>query len=526
MIDLRRAKQTGLQTCDYNAEFREIIEREFPNLEGRQSPETRIFWEGGDTTHAEKAIKLASRFGIKLMPWQADEVRLALSVGSDGKWAHSDIILLCPRQNGKSLILEAIILYRLFVMSHQIVFSAHQWRTAKSIRNRLFKRIKSKPWAMRRLVRNTASAGEAEMETSEGGKIQFTTRSNDMGRGFDRIDLLMADEAYNLDSGEMDAVAPTQLAADDPQTFFTSSAVNEAKHPKGEVLSRMRERALSGEDETVLFSEYRAPDGLELDDPESWKLANPSYGVVATQKKVKSIRSKLSDDGFEVEMLGWGRWFQKTSESDDFVPIIDLEDWDKCAVDAPHGGNTCFSAEVSPDAELASMVVALGSEESVYVSLGPAREFDRGKLVDSIARNVDQYDPVAVVIDPTGPNSTLVDPLVAHGIEPESPSGGQTSQAYELFLAMFREGKIRHDGNPRWREALLVMEERSRNGRYRAIDRFSGDVGCFIAASLAVWGLLKFTPQELKATDVHSKKKYVGSAVTSRVKQASLSMSF
>ena len=167
---------------DYNARFREIIDREFPGLEGRQEPERIVCDLGGDRHHGEKALKLAKSFGMKLMPWQEEQVLLALSVDADGHWLHPDVVLICPRQNGKSLILEVIVLYRLFKMGHQIVFSAHQWRTAKSIRNRIWKRIKSRPWAARRLVRNTASAGEAEMETSDGGKVQFSTRSNDMGR--------------------------------------------------------------------------------------------------------------------------------------------------------------------------------------------------------------------------------------------------------------------------------------------------------------------------------------------------------
>ena len=206
------------------------------------------------------------------MPWQREQVLLALAVDEDGNWLHSDVVLICPRQNGKSLILEIIVLYRMFVMNHQIVFTAQQWKTAKSLRNRLWKRIKSRAWASRRLVRNTASAGEAEMEVESGGKLQFSTRSNDFGRGFDEIDLLLLDEAYNLDSGELDAVAPIQLAAADPQTYYTSSAVNQSKHPKGEELSKVREVALSGDAEGMLFAEFAAPEGMDPDDPATLSL--------------------------------------------------------------------------------------------------------------------------------------------------------------------------------------------------------------------------------------------------------------
>ena len=136
-------RKTGSRGSDYNAEFREIIDREFPGLEGRQSPQEYVYADGGDFTHGEKAVELARRFGIKLIPWQREQVLRALAIDTEGHWLHQDIVLLCPRQNGKSLILEVVILYRLFVLHHQIVFSAHQWRTAKSIRNRIWKKIKS-----------------------------------------------------------------------------------------------------------------------------------------------------------------------------------------------------------------------------------------------------------------------------------------------------------------------------------------------------------------------------------------------
>ena len=184
MIVEQLEKQTrSLTSEEANARFKEIIEREFPELEGRQTPERFVCEQSGNLEHGEKAIKLAQSFGINPMPWQREQILYALAVGEDGKWLHSDYVLICPRQNGKSLILEIILLYRLFKLNHQIVFSAHQWRTAKSIRNRLWKRIKSRPWAARRLVRNTASAGEAEMETADGGKDGRLERRDVAGPG-------------------------------------------------------------------------------------------------------------------------------------------------------------------------------------------------------------------------------------------------------------------------------------------------------------------------------------------------------
>lgn len=524
MTEVRKGKQTRSQTCrDYNAEFAEIIAAEFPELTGRQSPEFLVCREGGDFTHGEKALKLAKSFGINPMPWQREQVLLALAVDEDGNWLHSDVVLICPRQNGKSLILEIIVLYRMFVMNHQIVFTAQQWKTAKSLRNRLWKRIKSRAWASRRLVRNTASAGEAEMEVESGGKLQFSTRSNDFGRGFDEIDLLLLDEAYNLDSGELDAVAPIQLAAADPQTYYTSSAVNQSKHPKGEELSKVREVALSGDAERMLFAEFAAPEGMDPDDPATWPWANPSYGVIATEKKTRSLRNKLSDVGFEVEMLGWGRWYQTAGSSED-SGLVSVSEWQARVIadpaDLEAAGDACMALDSTPDGELVGLVAANSHGNGmVHVSAAPLSEFNREEVVAAIRAAVELNDPLGVVLDPSGPVSTLVDPLEGAGVAPEQVNGGQVSQAYELFLRMVDEGRITNDGDPRWVEQLAVAQERSKGGRYRSLDRYASQVPLVVAATLAVWGLQEFSIPEVVPV-VKRQKRFVGqSRVVPRVER-------
>lgn len=531
MIADSGAKKTTLSlTEDYNARFREIIDREFPTLEGRQEPERLVCDRGGDRHHGDAAVKLALSFGIKLMPWQEEQVQLALSVDEEGHWLHPDVVLICPRQNGKSLILEVIVLYRLFKLNHQIVFSAHQWRTAKSIRNRIWKRIKSRPWAARRLVRNTASAGEAEMETAKGGKVQFSTRSNDMGRGFDEIDLLIIDEAYNLDSGEMDAVAPTQLAAKDPQTYYTSSAVNEFKHPKGEELSKVRHRALGGESEGLLFSEFAAPEGMDPDDPLTWIMANPSYGIVANEKKTRSLKGKLTDVGFEVEMLGWGRWFALGSESGDSMTLIDLDQWGLKSAPAPKVQRLCgLGADFTPDGESVGLVSAIADGDRFWLSLAPIEEFARVELVESISRTIKVNStvgpvPVAVGVDPTGPGSTVVGPLQNAGVYPEELTGAEVSKSWELFKRLWAEDRVFHDGDPRWDVAWAMAQERSSKGRYPSLDRYASDVAILNAALFAIWVLQEF----LGAEEVPGieKKKFVGKARVVRAPNRAAVMQF
>lgn len=522
MSNLTRVRRMGSPTSDYNARYWDIIQREWPDLEGRQEPEHLVCWRGGSMIHGEKAIKLAERFGIKLMPWQKEQVLLALMVDNEGHWLHPDVVLICPRQNGKSLILEVIMLYRFFVLHHKIIFSAQRWSTAKSIRNRMWAKIKSRKWARTRLTRNTSSAGEAEMETGEGGKIQYTTRSGDMGRGFDEVDLWIADEAYNLDSAEIDAVAPTQLAADDPQSFFTSSAVNRMKHPKGDELSRMRRRALSEEDDdgTTMYAEFCAPEGMELDDRLAWKLANPSYGVLADEKKISSMRKKLSDDGFAVEMLGWGLWYVE-EEATEETYLVDITAWPSLGMDPPPYAEACLGIGVQPDGDAASVVLAqLMGDGRVYLTANPLATFDRDEIVKVSRRVVEEVDPVANVFDPFGPGSTLEDAFERAGLGYEALNGGQVAQGYELLIRMIAEGKIAHDGSERWLEQWKIADERGK-GRYRSFNRYGGDVTVLDAASLALYGLFEYGLSQMQGTGKKQTKRLKSSVGAPRVVKSS-----
>lgn len=493
---MQLTRKTGSPDCDHSAEFQAVIDAEFPKLEGRQVPQNLVCVEGGDFTHGEKAIKLASRFGVKLMPWQREQVLLALETDGEGRWAHPDVVLICPRQNGKSLILEVVILYRLFVLNHQIIFTAQQWPTAKSIRNRLWRRIKSRTWAERRLVRNTNSAGEAEMETAEGGRIQFKTRSNDAGRGFDRIDLLLLDEAYNLDSGELDALAPIQLAAEDPQTYYTSSAVNIDVHAKGVELSKLRSRAMAETSEGILYSEFCAPEGANIDDPATWALANPSYGIIADYKKVRSMRNKLTDEGFEVEMLGLGRWFDPSEVDDDeVVPAVSSE-----ALDLVMTGAHCevrkavLAIDASPDRSSCSISAGGRSGGKTWGALmwhGPLRV---DLVAEAILELCGRVDPVELVIDPKSPAEVVIQALLDRDFDEDSihrMKWENVKSSTAAFLAGVDSGQIVVAESQILREGFECATLREDRDGGVAWNRQSGVISQVVSLSHAMWAVSK-----------------------------------
>ncbi len=496
----------------------------------------------GDPEFADRALEFVEWCGLDLYPWQADLVRDALLRTDDQMWASREVVVSLARQNGKGTCLVALELVAIYLCDAQrIMHSAHFLDTAMDARDRLWEVIEEHPGLLSwwdgefdGVPRPVMGNGKDAIKFPNGAKIYYRTRTKKTGRGLS-FDWLIFDECFDLPNEVYAAMNNTTKARPNAQTWFISSPVNTKEHFHGAIFSAKRWAALDGVDGT-LFKEWSIADDDDPFDPEVWAKANPSLvseprpGVQLDSVRSEAESARMSEallDPFLVETLGRGLWVPRDGQgADDFVPVIDLEAWAEKGSAMPVGvTDSCLAVDVTPDGERVSVVAAAAVSGSVFLSVSPAAEFDRGEVVGTVASTVELNDPLAVVIDPSGQCSTIVEPLRETGVEPELATGAKVSQAYELFLRMWAEGRILHDGSPRWVEALRVAEERSRNGRFRSLERFSGDVTVLVAATLAVWGLQEFAA-DVVPEDVKRKKRYVSVARAIPARSPVAEMSF
>lgn len=482
--------------CDFDvdAAFAGIIAAEWPNLEGRQTP-TALCFTPGDTELSAKACRLARRAGrIRTMPWQSWSLDHIMAKASDGTWAHPECCLIVPRQNGKSLILVIRVLYGLFKLGENIIFSAQQWETAKSLWKRAWAIVKTTPWLNKLVESHTCSQGRGTIELTTGAKVVFTTRSANAGRGLDKVDLVIYDEAYDLTEADMAALSPTKMAADDPQTIYTSSAVNQEQHPNGQVLAAVRERMIAGE-EGLFGAEWMAPEGLDRAEPSTWRWANPSFGVIQTVKKLmaefKAMATAAGQKSFDVEYLGRGDW---PSEIVELEPIIDPTLWGEMAqANVPVRGSIALGVDMTADQKFVTVAAATWTdEERVRLEVGyhaaPSREVIT-KLLDLISR----WDPCVLVINGTSPAKSLVTDLAKAGIEPELTNSSQMTEACSAFYTAAVNRELSHADDPRLTEALKGAEKKEFAGGAWGWDYRSKVVlSPLQAATLAFWGLQAF----------------------------------
>jgi hypothetical protein len=482
---------------------------EWPTLEGKQEP-LHLLADEGDLTEANRACTLAERVGKRQLPWQMDTLHGVLALKPDGQFTHPTAIIIACRQNGKTLsAAELRILYGAYDRHETVVYSAQRWLTAKAIYLRMKRLIGSRPSLKRRTDGWLCSQGVAgfTVHHDDGTEsvVMFITRSADF-RGPDEIDLVIYDEAYNLTDGAMAAISPTQLASKNPQTIYLSSAVNEEIHPNGDVLARLRSRALDAiklgkKLLGMYYAEYAAPvppSGITeaerrriREDPETWKAANASYGVIHSEAKVRKLLIELSSTGFEVECLGWGRW---PSVAEDREHVISPKDWQDMAVTSP---KLIGSRAIAVDKAKAGGPWAVAAVQRVddgrrHGEIGPLTQATTAEMVTYLVAKVTEWNPVDLVIDARSDAMVLVPFLIEEGIEPTITNWSDMARACRDWLAGALEGQFTHSDQSIFNDAVASVGKRDMPGGGFAWDKVGeAPIAPVVAISLADWALLR-----------------------------------
>lgn len=495
----------------------------------------------GDPSRGDMAVEFAREVGMTLYPWQEELLRdmcRTVKIADDEsgdlmtQWAAREVVVVVPRQNGKGEVLIARELAGIFLFNERIIFhSAHRMDTVEDAQKRLWDVIERNPdlmnwWlddpefdesrARHPKPKIKTANGKEEISFPNGSIVYFRTRANGTGRGIP-IDYLILDECYNLPMSAWRAMGKTTSGRPNSQKIFISSPVDrtDPDHAHGAIFSAKRWSGIDGA-KKILFKEWSM---REEGDPfafESWAESNPSlvasgFGQQLDDIQVEAESAKNSKDllaGFLVESMGVGNWYPRDGEVDgDFVRVFEPDEWSDAVDLAPLvTGDSALAVDLSWDAERVASVAAVKCGLRYHLSISPLEKFDREETVAGVVRAVDQNDPLAVALEMTGERSTLVNPLEKAGIEPVKMSRLHAADATALLVRLFREGKISHDGDQRWVDALDVAEVKETNSGSKRIYHSPE----FVAASFAVWALQEFEiPDEVPDS---LRKKFVGKA--------------
>ncbi|MFI7678554.1 hypothetical protein [Actinophytocola sp. NPDC049390] len=483
-------------------------------LRSERKPRVEVRPAGIVGSFGPEALELGLRAGIAADDWQADALNLLLSFRSDGMWACREYCEWVARQNGKGVILELRVLAGLFLLGEKtILWSAHEVKTAKKAARRMrahfgrlgtrFERRGSEHYAIdldgeRFTVKVGQTNGQESFEILETGQlVLFVARSKGSGRGIDAVDLNIIDETFAYTFEQQDAIGPTQRAALNPQTIYTSSPPLDGV--SGEVMHRLRKRAESADPGRLGYRDFGAAGRLEdlrelspaelaafLSDVERWANTNPALGTDRlTLEDVENDLASMSEMGFAREILGiWPRPVESAGGTIDAGQWADLEDTESKLV-----GRVRFALDTSPDRSHSTVAVAgRRADGRFHVEVIDAKP-GTGWVVARTAELYRRWDCGPVVIDPRSAAGAFIQPLIEAGVEVELITTAELGQATGEFIDALTNDQLRHIGQQSLTTAALGGQLRPVGDAYAwARKDISVDITPLVAATLALHG--------------------------------------
>lgn len=463
---------------------------------GAQKPRIESVPDGVVHPDGEAAVELVEAAGLHLDPWQRHVLERSL-LQRDGKWAALEVGVCCPRQNGKNALIEARELAGLFILGERlIIHSAHLADTSKEAFRRLESLIDQNAWLSREVKHIWRTNGHEAIELKGGQRVRFRTRTKGGGRGFSG-DCVIFDEAMEFPEASLAAIFPIVSARENPQLWFTGSAVDQVMHEHGLVFARVRERGVKGGDPNLAYFEWSVdapnPEVLEeavAADEAAWAQANPALGIrISADYVAKERGSALSARSFAVERLGVGDW-PRTDGLGDIV--IDPALWDALVDDeSVMRDPVCIAFDVSPDRRYSTIGAAgLRPDGLPHVEVID-RQKGTGWVIQRLKELIAKHQPQAVICDGVGPGASLLQELEEAGVEMVTLTAQEHAQGCGLLFDAVDQGRLKHRDDPVLRAAVRSAEKRPLGDAWAWSRKSkSADISPLVACTLALWGIL------------------------------------
>lgn len=329
---------------------------------GNQEPSVRIAppFNSSDGMDATAVLAVG---GMKLDPWQNDILDDWMGRAPSGRWAAPTCGGSVPRQNGKTLLVQGRIASGMILFNEQVVYTAHLQKTATETFEELKDFFEGRK--MKKYVSEIKTAlGREQIILKSGAKVKFLARTRNGGRG-QHGDLLIIDEAQEIDESQQASFLPALSASQNPQTIYVGTPPDPTA--VGTVFRKIRGRALDGESKKTAWFEFSVDEIGDVKDKQRWADSNPALGRRILLSTIESELEQMDPDTFARERLGW--WTPVDSGQDDKAIPADV--WDACATDDPRPeGKMAFGVKFTADgSEVALCAAVIPSEGPARISL-------------------------------------------------------------------------------------------------------------------------------------------------------------
>lgn len=472
---------------------------------GNQVPRIDIY-QPGDTTKAELLFELLEEYGEPLLEWQKLVMRRWLAEDDDGKFVNTECGLSVGRQNGKTSLIRARIIYGIIFRKATGLFTAQQQDTADVVKkgvqdffyenpheeifNLLSDRFRKKP-------RNYDF-----MEFRINGvnvTYKFKTRMRLSGLG-NTNDEVINDEAAEMLDAHQSTLMPTVSAGrlKNPQIIYTGTPP--MPETVGEVFARVRKGKISGG--KGAWTEWSVENFTDVNDKDMWVETNPSYGYFLLPKAVEAEAQSLSPDDFNRMRLGWWSGIEEKR-------AIAQKVWDELRTEEPEYDTAfkpVFAVKFSPDRSAFSLVVAQPLEDGrVHVEVVMNRPMSDGfqRLASWLIKM--WRNSAKIIIDGSTGAPILYEELTHGGVPVKrivQPTMREVVDAHQFMRDAIDRAEVSHYGQPLLDQTVRITKERP-FGRYGGFgwESMSKNLStsALDAATFALWGQKVFAKKSRTA---------------------------
>ncbi len=490
--------------------------------------------EGYTSYDAEDAVFFAGEYGLTADQWQATTCEAWMRRDSTtGRWLAGTWAITVSRQNGKNAVLEIFELYGMTQLELKFLHTAHEVKTARKAFIRLkyfFGEKRDDPNAnfpdlnaLVQEVRNTN--GQEAIVLKNGGSVEFIARSKGSGRGF-TVDVLVLDEAQDLQDTELEALKPTTSAAPkgDPLTIYMGTPPKVAG-PLGEPFVRVRDNAHARKSDRISWVEFGAKGDLdtmslaELEEfvrnPVNWADANPAWGTRIVEQTILDELNDFSAHSFARERLNmwpsaggvtaaiqlkaWSALaLQLGGPEDDLPTLEEFETWPVLS----------YGLDMTPDRKKVTIAVAVDSPDTgpIHLEIAIDTPFDEqgtSALVEWLWQRAKRRIPI--VIDSFSPAKTIEPHLKRKKMKVYLLGSNEFMQACgNLYDAVMKDRSITHGDQEHLDESIKGTYKEFIGNPDLGLFKWNrvsldADLGPIIAVTCAHFGAIKFARRRTAA---------------------------
>jgi hypothetical protein len=433
--------------------------------------------------------------GFDLIPWQRWLLIHALEVRGDGRFRFRTVLVLVARQNGKTTLVEVKNLWKMFILRVPMVIgTAQNLDVSEESWDKAVEMVESIPELNAEVPKDGGVVrvnGKKSLKLVHGSRWKVAAASRKGGRGLsgDDVNLDELREHHTWDSWA--AVTKTTMARRKAQIWAFSNAGDDRSIVLNDLQDKGRGTVsdLSGDSSLGIF-EWSAPDDCPIDDPQMWRLANPSLGY-PQGISYEALAAALETDPepvFRTECL--------CQRVPDLVPSkIPLTAWVKCKdPKSAITGGMVLSWEVSWDRSRGAIGVAgYRSDGLPHVELIDYRE-GTGWIAGRFAELVERHDVAVVAFNPAGPGASLAGEVTERlptRLEPMALTARDQANACGRLYDAVVAGQLRQLGDDRLLDALRKSATRPLVDAWAwDLKRSAGDISGLCAVTNCLHALM------------------------------------